>query len=55
VVDHILATPGLSDTGRAAMPGGTALQPIGIGARAAAMATMANATGCGRASVHFRD
>jgi hypothetical protein len=55
VVDHILATPGLSDTQRAAMLGGTALQPIGIGAQAAAMAAMANATGRGRASVHFRD
>jgi aminocarboxymuconate-semialdehyde decarboxylase len=29
-VDHILATPGLSDTDRVAMLGGTAAQLLGI-------------------------
>jgi len=55
VVDHILATPGLSDTERAAMLGGTALQLLGIGAQPAARPAMANATGRGRAALHFRD
>jgi len=54
VVDHILAAPGLSDTERAAMLGGAALQLLGIGAQTAARPAMANAAGRGRAVPHFR-